>query len=262
MDNPLRKIKRFLLDLDGTVYHDDDVIPGAIDAVNRMRKQGKVFFLTNNSSLSCADYVEKLARLGFDPKPDEVITSGTATICYLRTRYKGGRVFAMGTPSFLAEAKASGINLVETDPDVVAVCYDTDVNFKKFETVCDFVFAGVPYIASHPDVACPKKGGMKPDVGSFIALIETATGVKPEAICGKPYGEMAEVVSSLCAGKPSETAMFGDRMETDIKFGVNNGFVSVAVLTGAATRSSLPGYDFKPTVVLDSIADWDKTDRI
>ena len=261
MARSLKNIKRFLLDLDGTVYHDDDVIDGAIDAVKRMRKQGKVFFLTNNSSLSCADYLSKLSRLGFDPRPDEVITAGTATIEYVRARYNGGRVFAMGTPSFLAEAEKSGLNLVDSDPDVVVVSYDTDVTFKKFEKVCDFVFDGVPYVASHPDVACPKKGGMKPDVGSFVALIETATGVKPEAICGKPFAPMAEVIGKLCNVSPAETAMFGDRMETDIKFGVNNGFVSVAVLTGATTRSSLREYDFAPDVVLDSIAEWDSRCR-
>ncbi|MFR6641520.1 MAG: HAD-IIA family hydrolase [Christensenellales bacterium] len=158
-----QKTKCFLLDLDGTIYDDDDVIDGAIDAVNRMRKRGKVVFLTNNSSLSAEDYLARLTRLGFAPTTDEVVTAGTATIEYVRARYgDSARVFALCTDSFRKEAIKSGLNLVDSDPDVAIVCYDTDVTFKKFEKTCDFVFAGVPYVASHPDVACPKKGGMKP----------------------------------------------------------------------------------------------------
>lgn len=258
MNELLKKTKCFLLDLDGTIYDDDDVIDGAIDAVNRMRERGKVVFLTNNSSLSVEDYLARLTRLGFAPTPDEVVTAGTATIEYVRARYgDSARVFALCTDSFRKEAIKSGLNLVDSDPDVAIVCYDTDATFKKFEKTCDFVFDGVPYVASHPDVACPKEGGMKPDVGSFVALIETATGVKPAAICGKPFSPMAEVITSRYGVSPAETAMFGDRMETDIRFGANNGFTSVLVLTGATTRDALSSYDFAPDVILDSVAEWD-----
>lgn len=258
MDEKLKNAQCFLLDLDGTVYHDDDVIDGAIEAVERMRKRGRVMFLTNNSSLSGADYLAKLTRLGFNPTADEILTAGIAAIEYVKKTYPNGRVYLLGSDSFRDEAEASGLNLVTEKPDVVLVCYDTEATFAKFERACDFVFDGVPYVASHPDVACPKKGGMKPDVGSFVALISTATGVPPAAICGKPYSIMADSVRSRVTLPNDKIAMFGDRLQTDIEFGLANGFTSVLVMTGAATEAEVEAWSRNPDVTLESIADWDK----
>ena len=116
----------------------------------------------------------------------------------------------------------------------------------------------MPYITTHADINCPKEGGMKPDVGSFIALIEKSTGVSPLLVCGKPNRPIGESVERLLGLKPEEIAMVGDRLSTDMQFAVNNGFVSVLVLSGETTLEDYNKSGMKLDVILPSIADWDK----
>ena len=116
----------------------------------------------------------------------------------------------------------------------------------------------MPYITTHGDINCPTAYGYKPDVGSFIALIEKSTGVSPLLICGKPFAPIAESIQRVLGLEKHEIAMVGDRISTDMQFAINNGFVSVLVLTGEGTVEEAEKAGQKIDVVLNSIADWDK----
>ena len=258
MNEKLKNVKCFLLDMDGTVYLGNRLIDGAVDAVRRMNAFSHAMFLTNNSSAARSDYEAKLKGMGFDVTEDDVFTSGNATVEYLSSHYAGKKIFLFGNANLRAEFERGGITLTETEPDLAVVGFDTTFDYPRLEKLCDFIRNGVPYITTHADINCPKEGGMKPDVGSFIALIEKSTGVRPLLVCGKPNRPIGESVERLLGLKPEEIAMVGDRLSTDMQFAVNNGFVSVLVLSGETTLEDYNKSGMKLDVILPSIADWDK----
>lgn len=260
MNEKLKKVKCFLLDMDGTVYLENTVIDGAIEAVERMNKHGRALFLTNNSSASRADYALKLSKMGFAVTEDDVLTSGIATIEYLHAHYEGKRIYLFGNEKLHGEFIAGGIVPVKENPDLIVLGFHTRFDYDELTELCNFIREGVPYIATHPDINCPTARGYKPDVGAFIALIEKSTGVLPTLVCGKPNRPIGETVQRLLALKPDEIAMVGDRLSTDMQFAINNGFVSVLVLSGEATLTDLEKTGQKIDVILPSIAHWDDED--
>ena len=179
MDEKLKKVKCFLLDMDGTVYLGGKVIDGAIAAVERMNAFSRAVFLTNNSSASRQDYVKKLNGLGFSVTEEGVFTSGNATIEYLRENYNGKKIYLFGNDKLHSEFIDGGITLVKENPDLIVLGFHTSFDYDELTELCDLIREGVPYIATHPDINCPTERGFKPDVGSFIALIEKSTGHCP-----------------------------------------------------------------------------------
>lgn len=258
MNEKLAKVKCFLLDMDGTVYLGNRVIDGAVDAVRRMNEFSRALFLTNNSSASRADYAVKLAKMGFDVTEKDVFTSGNATIEYLNAFHGGERIFLFGNATLRREFERGGITPVEDDPDLVVIGFDTTFDYDRLTTLCDHIRAGVPYICTHADINCPTATGYKPDVGALIALIEKSTGVGPRLVCGKPNRPIGESIERMLGLKPSEIAMVGDRLATDMRFAINNGFVSVLVLSGEATEADLAASGLDVDVILPSIAEWDR----
>ncbi len=259
MDERLKKIKCFLLDMDGTIYLENEVFEGAREAVERMRAQARVLFLTNNCSSSRDDYLRKLNRLGFNAKKEEIFTAGNATVEFLTRNYKDKRVFLFGTPSLFDEFHDAGINTVEENPDLVVLSFDIFFDYPRLEKLCRFIREGVPYIATHPDINCPTAYGYKPDVGSFIALVEKSTGVSPLLVCGKPNRPIGESIERLLGLRSEQIAMFGDRLATDIRFAINNKFLSCFVLSGEGTidEAKKTGIYDDIDIILPSIAHWD-----
>lgn len=257
MDSKLEKIKVFLLDMDGTIHISGELIKGAKDAIKRMRKRGRVIFLTNNSSLSKSDYIKKLFAMGISVSSDEVYTAGNATIDYIKENYSEKRIFLLGTENLKAEFCRNGINLVTIEPDLVVIAFDTSLTYANLSLACEFIRNDIPFIATHPDVNCPVKNGYIPDVGSFLALIKESTTLSPIDICGKPHKAIADGVKKLAGVEADEIMMVGDRLETDIKFANNNDLVSCLVLTGATSLEQSQMSDLKIDYVLNSIADLD-----
>lgn len=254
--NNLKHIKCFLLDMDGTVHLSGAALPGAAEAVARMRRQAKVIFVTNNTSVSRNSYVKKLCAIGIESTEKDIYTAGNATADYLLSCHKGKKVYLLGTKDFKREFIDCGIQLTDTAPDLVVIGFDTELTYEKLVTTCNFIRGGVPYLATHPDVNCPAASGYIPDVGSFLSLIERSTEKTPFIICGKPFQPIADGIKKLTGCKPREIAMIGDRLNTDIAFAQNNGFISVLVMTGA-TKTVAPDCMNKPDIVLQSIALWD-----
>ncbi len=257
MNEKLSRIKCFLLDMDGTVYLDNRVIDGAPAAVKRMNDFSRAIFLTNNSSASRADYVEKLNAFGFDVTAEDVFTSGNATIEYLHAAHEGKRIYLFGNEKLKREFIDGGITPVEENPDLIVLGFHTSFNYDELTKLCDLIREGVPYIATHSDINCPTMRGFKPDVGSFIALIEKSTGVSPMLVCGKPNRPIGESVMRMLGLKPNEIAMVGDRLSTDMQFAINNGFTSVLVLSGEATLDDLEKSGQKIDVILPDVSRWD-----
>ncbi len=252
----LKDIECFALDMDGTVYLGERWIDGAPEFLRRIEQSGRRYcFLTNNSSKSANSYIEKLERMGLKIPPDRLITSAHATIDYLRREHPGERVYLMGNPVLREEFLAAGIPLSEEDAQVVVTAFDTSLTYQKLCRVCDYLRAGLPFVATHPDINCPTESGFIPDIGSFHALIEASTGRRPDLVVGKPGREMAEYMLRQLGCPRERCAMVGDRLYTDIAFGTGNGMKSILVLSGEASVSDLASSPAAPDLIFSSVKD-------
>ncbi len=247
----------FLLDMDGTIYLDNDVFDGTLDFLDKVsQKGGKYLFVTNNSSKSVSAYVNKLRALGIKAEEDNFLTSTDATILYLNANYPGKRFYAMGTKSFIDQLLSAGIDIVTDFSDGifgVIISNDNELNFKKLDDVCRLLTAGVDaYIATNPDWVCPTSFGYVPDCGSFAWMIEKATGKMPYFI-GKPRPEMLTLAMDKYGYTKEESLMVGDRVYTDIAAGYNAGIDTVFVLSGEGTLKDAETSDTPPTYIMKNI---------
>lgn len=245
----------FMLDMDGTIYKGGNPIPGAKEFIAFLRERGIPFvFLTNNSSHSRDYYSEKLARMGFDASKSDVLTSMTATIRFLISERFGRTVYPLATPDVVKEMEESGIDIVDHDPDIVVLTFDTTITYEKINKAFHFLKRGAELIATHPDDVCPTEDFYDIDIGPFIRMFEqmcqtTAT------IIGKPNRLMLEMAAREMGVRPEDTVMVGDRLYTDIAMAVNAGTQSVLVLSGETDASMLERSEVRPTAVLGSVAD-------
>ncbi len=252
----LKDISVYLFDMDGTLNMGERPLDGAMETLRILTDAGKtVCFVTNNSSKSKYDYLKKVRRMGYDADIKQVITSGMAAAAYINKHYNGKRVYVLGTETLVKELKESGVNAVneDEDADIMLLAFDTELTYKKLWHATNLVAEGKTYIATHPDFVCPSDNGNMPDAGAMMALVEATTGKRPEIIIGKPYAPMAEYVFDFCKVTPEEVAFVGDRLYTDIRFGVDNGMASVLVMSGETTESMLKESTIKPDFVFDTV---------
>ena len=256
MKRELEKVKLFLMDMDGTVYVGDRKIEGAFEALEEIKRRGRqVLFLTNNSSKTAEKYVEKLSKMGYPATEKDIFSSGEATIRFLLKERAGKKVLLLANASVTERFRKAGVPLVTDDADLVLICFDTELDYKKLTLACNHLFAGKEYIVSHPDLVCPAEPYPVPDVGSFMALVKTVTGRDPDLIVGKPYGLMAKYIAEDYGLAPEEIAMCGDRLYTDIRFATDNGMKSILVLTGETTREDLAASGACPDLVLNTFSE-------
>ena len=252
----LNEKKFFLLDMDGTIYLDNDLFDGTLDFLARVKeKGGRYLFVTNNSSKGTDAYVKKLKNIGIDACEDDFLTSTDATILYILNNFKGRKFYSMGTASFTNQLREAGIDAVtELSDDIfgLVISNDTELTFKKLDDACILLGRGVEYIATNPDWVCHTSYGYVPDCGSFADIIRRATGKMPTFI-GKPKPEMLLLAMEKFGYSKDETVMVGDRVYTDIASGYNAGVDTVFVLSGEGTREDAESSDTKPTYILDNI---------
>ena len=246
--------KLFLLDMDGTFYLDDTLLPGALEFLALCRATGRQFaFLTNNSSKSKADYLAKLTRLGADVTEHDIFTSGDATLLYLAENGFPKDILLIGTPSLEAQFAAEGYTVRAAKPRAVVLGFDTTITYDELRLLCDAVRAGLPYIATHPDYNCPVAGGFIPDIGAVIAFVKASTGRDPDAVIGKPNAYIARAAAHKYGVSLKDVCMVGDRLYTDIALGAC-GCGTALVLCGETTPEALAASSVTPGVVCADLA--------
>jgi 4-nitrophenyl phosphatase len=252
--DPLRKIRCFALDLDGTIYLGDELFPFTLPFLDGLRRQQRRYvFVTNNSSRSSQEYVRKLRSMGISLVPEQVYTSGDATIRYLKRLGSGRRLFLLGTEGLHADFERHGFQTRSPTPDYVVLGFDMSFTYDKFDQACRFVRSGIPFIATHPDLNCPMPNNdMLPDCGSLSAAITAATGVAPTCI-GKPNKEMIDGLLERVGVARQELAIVGDRLTTDIRTGAHHDIVSILVLSGETQASDLDSSAVQPTLVFENL---------
>jgi len=256
----LSMVRGFLLDMDGTFYLSDRLLEGALRFIDLLRAQKKEFlFLTNNSSKHRRQYAEKISRLGLPLAEESVLTSGEATALYLKAQHPGANIFLVGTPALEEEFRQHGFQLVQQEPQFLVLGFDTTLTYQKLWALCDFVRAGVPYIATHPDFNCPTETGWMPDVGAMIAFVKAATGREPDLVVGKPNRLIVDAAAIKMNLQVNQLAMIGDRLYTDIALGQSSEITTVLVLSGETKIDDLKDSPFQPDYTfqnLAGVADW------
>ncbi len=254
--SPLSGIKCFLLDMDGTFYLGDRIIPGCLEFIEKVVSSNRDYlFLTNNSSHNAPFYVKRLAKMGLEVTRDKILTSGEAACDFLTSAYPGKRVYCLGNEFLLEELVQAGITVDESSPEVVLIGFDTTLDYKKMCAVCDFVRSGLPYIATHPDFNCPTETGFAPDIGAIMAFIEASAGRRPELIVGKPNPGIVEAAQLRTGLAASRMAMVGDRLYTDIETGLRSGMLSILVMSGETTEEMLRNSSTVPDLKYGRLAD-------
>lgn len=255
----LKSIRLFMLDMDGTIYNEDTLIPGASEFFDLLNEQGKEYvFMTNNSSKGKTSYVKKLNRLGIKATERNICSSVNATIMYLNEHKLGAKLYLIGTESLKHELLEEGFEIVPVDYrgndiDFVLLGFDTELNYEKVRGGSYYVSRGYPYIATNCDLKCPVLDNkFIPDCGAIAKMIELATDRMP-LFLGKPERTMVDAVSKEWNMPIEKIACVGDRLYTDIAVGINAGAMSICVLTGEATKEEIADSQFKPDYVFDTI---------
>lgn len=249
--------KGYLIDLDGTMYKGKEKIEAAPGFIKQLKdKRIPYLFLTNNSTSSPEQVAAKLSsQFGIEAEPAEVYTSSLAAAEYIR-RQPGKRVYVVGEKGLLDALESVGCEFVEDQIDHVVVGLDTKLTYEKCEKASLAIQQGASFVATNKDTNLPNEKGLVPGAGSLVALIETATRVKPTFV-GKPEGFIMASALDRMGLSPEEVVMVGDNYETDILAGINNGIDTLLVLTGFTARQDLAQYPDQPTHVVESLEDWD-----
>ena len=255
----LTKKQVYFFDLDGTVYLGNKLFKGVIELINALKEKKKHFyFLSNNSSISTNDYLEKLNRFKLNITHENLILSQHPTFDYLK-KNKFKRIFLMGTKSLKEEFKKEGFELTEDNPEIIVLAFDKELTYERLSKATHFLLKKeFPYIATHLDNRCPTEDGYIPDAGGIAALLYKATEKMPKVL-GKPNKEMLLFKLDQLRFSPKDAVMFGDRLYTDMEMGKNAGVTTCCVLSGETTLDMINNSDYKPDYIMNGI--WELLDE-
>ena len=250
-----REIRSWLMDMDGVLVREEHPIPGAAEFLARLRERGLPFLvLTNNSMYTRRDLAARLAASGLDVPEEAIWTSALATADFLQGQRPDGSAFAIGEAGLLTALHAVGYTLTERAPDYVVLGETRTYSFERITQAIRLIAGGARFIATNPDATGPTPDGPLPATGSVAALISRATGVTPYFV-GKPNPLMMRSALNAIDAHSETTAMVGDRMDTDVVSGLEAGMHTVLVLTGSTRREEAEAFPYRPSRIVDSIAD-------
>ena len=255
----LKEKKYFLFDIDGTLAVGETLYDGTKELLEWIeRKGGRSLYITNNSTKSRKDYVDKFARWGIEASEEQFMTASYAACLYMKEHYAGKKVFVLGTPSFVEELKGFGVQVTEeAEQDVTCVLagFDDTLRYEKLEKACKLLFREeVDFLGTNPDLRCPAPFGFIPDCGAICGMIRDTVGREPYFI-GKPNRVIADLCAKQCRGSSEEFLVVGDRLYTDIACGINAGMETAVVYTGEADEEEVRTSIWKPDYCFDTIRD-------
>ena len=251
----LRDKKGFICDMDGVIYHGNFLLPGVKEFLNWLNANGKKFlFLTNSSERSPRELQMKLARLGLDVPEEHFYTSALATATFLSAQRPGCSAYVIGEPGLINALYNAGITMNEVNPDYVVMGETRSYNFEKLERAIHLVQKGARLIGTNSDLTGPVEGGIVPATRALISPIELATG-KQAYFVGKPNPLMMRHALKQLGTSREDTAIIGDRMDTDIVAGIETGLDTVLVLTGVTSREDIDLFPYRPRLVLGGVGD-------
>ncbi|MDX2728352.1 HAD-IIA family hydrolase [Streptomyces sp. NBC_01724] len=250
-----KPIESWLTDMDGVLMHEGVPIPGADAFIKKLRDSGKPFLvLTNNSIYTARDLHMRLNRIGLEVPVENIWTSALATAKFLDNQHPGGTAYVIGEAGLTTALHEAGYVLTDTEPDFVILGETRTYSFEALTKAIRLINNGARFIATNPDNTGPSPEGALPATGSVAALITKATGKEPYFV-GKPNPLMMRSALNTLGAHSETSAMIGDRMDTDVLAGLEAGMETFLVLTGLTNRDEIERYPYRPTKVVDSIAD-------
>lgn len=247
--------RHFIMDMDGVIVRGNQPVPGAAEFIKQLRDNDRKFLvLTNNSIYTPRDLANRLRFIGIDIPDDRVYTSAIATARFLDSQRPGGTAFTIGEAGLTTALHEIGYVLTEHNPEYVVLGETSSYSFERISVAIRLILNGARFIATNPDPIGPAEGGLAPATGAVAALIEKATGVAPYFV-GKPNPLMLRTALRTLDVHSEETAMIGDRMDTDIVMGMESGLETILVLTGVTSRENINRFPYRPIHILDSVAD-------
>ncbi len=250
-----KPVQTWLTDMDGVLVHEEDPIPGASDFLEALKASGRRFLvLTNNSIFTPRDLRARLLRSGIDVPEEAIWTSALATANFLDDQRPRGSAYVVGEAGLTTALHDIGYVMTDRDPDYVVLGETRTYSFEAITRAIRLIEGGARFLATNPDASGPSIHGTLPATGSVAALIRTATGRQPYFI-GKPNPLMMRFALNRLEAHSESTVMIGDRMDTDIISGLEAGLRTVLVKTGSTRPDQIETFPYRPTKVVDSIAD-------
>lgn len=249
-----RTIESWLTDMDGVLVHEGHAIPGAAEFITTLRDKERPFLiLTNNSIFTARDLRARLYASGIDVPESAIWTSALATAQFLSDQIPGGSAYAIGEAGLTTALYEAGYTLTESDPDYVVLGETRTYSFEAITKAVRLILGGARFICTNPDATGPSAEGPLPATGAVAAMITRATGREPYFV-GKPNPMMFRSALNRIDAHSESTAMVGDRMDTDVVAGIEAGLHTFLVLTGSTSVKDVDRYPFRPSTVVDSIA--------
>lgn len=244
------------LDLDGTVYRGTEPISEAITFIEQLQSQNlEPFFITNNSSMTRLQIQKKLKSFGIHTEKENIMTSAIAAAKYCAKHLAGQSVMMIGEAGLKEALVAEEIYLTNVNPDIVLMGIDRSITYEKLSEACLAIRAGATFLATNQDTAFPTEKGIVPGNGSFVKLMEAATG-KSAIFVGKPESHMLGFIQEAMGYKKNEMVMVGDNYDTDILAGIRFGIDTVHIEGGVTSSIEIQAKEIQPTHLLQSFADW------
>ncbi|MCU1577291.1 MAG: 5-nucleotidase [Microbacteriaceae bacterium] len=249
------EIECWLTDMDGVLVHENQALPGAAKLIRQWRDQGTPFLvLTNNSIFTPRDLAARLRASGLDVPEEAIWTSALATADFLRSQAPGGSAFVIGEAGITTALHEAGFIMTETNPDYVVVGETRSYSFDAITKAIRLIGKGARFIATNPDATGPSLEGPLPATGAVTALITKATGKEPYVV-GKPNPMMFRSAMNRIGAHSENTAMVGDRMDTDIIAGIEAGLHTILVLTGISDQAEIERYPFRPDEIVSGVSE-------
>jgi NagD protein len=250
-----KPIDSYLMDMDGVIVREDNLVLSADAFIARLRVAGKPFLiLTNNSRHTPRDLAARLQRIGLDVADTDIWTSALATARFLADQRPGGSAFVIGESGLTQALYEAGYTQTDHAPDYVVLGETRTYSFERITQAIRLISNGARFIATNPDNTGPSPEGPIPATGSVAAMISRAAGVEPYYV-GKPNPLMMRSALRAIDAHSESSVMIGDRMDTDIISGMEAGMRTVLVLTGISDRATADRFPFQPTRIVDSVAD-------
>lgn len=245
--------KAFIIDMDGVVYHGNRLVPGAEKFVAWLQAEGKRFlFLTNSSERTPRELSQKLERMGLQVSEEHFYTSALATAAFLASQKPNGTAYVIGEAGLITALHNVGYDLNDVNPDYVVVGDTRSYNFEKIELACRLVTQGARLVGTNPDVSGPTERGLVPSTGALTKPIELTTGARAYFI-GKPNPLIMRHALKKLGCTREETAIIGDRMDTDIIAGIESEIETVLVLSGVTRPEDLARFAYRPHHVIEHL---------
>ena len=247
--------KNYLIDMDGVLVKGKTLIPGADQFIQHLLKcETRFLILTNNPLYTQRDLEHRLMMTGFNVPAARIFTSAIATARFLHSQNPDGKAYVIGESGLTQALHEVGYVLTDINPDYVVLGEVNNYNFEQVTAAIRLIMSGAMFIATNPDATGPLESGIVPATGAMAALIEKATGKAPFFV-GKPNPLMMRSALRYLDVHSEDTIMIGDRMDTDIVAGVMSGLDTILVLSGVSTLADVERYPYRPTYVVNSVAD-------